>query len=76
MSKRNKQIERWRQNPKNVRFEKLDFLLRALGFESRQKGSHLTYTNGTHRITVPIDKPFIKPVYIKLVLQIIDELED
>lgn len=76
MSKHDKRIERLRQNPRNVRFEEIDVLLRALGFEGRQKGSHVTYTDGTHRITVPINKPFIKPIYVKLALQVIDELED
>ena len=76
MSRRDKQIERMRQNPKNVRFQELDVLLRALGFEGRQRGSHMTYTNGIQRITVPLHKPFIKPIYIRLVLQVIDELSD
>jgi predicted RNA binding protein YcfA (HicA-like mRNA interferase family) len=76
VSRFDKRLERLRRNPKNVRFEELDVLLRSLGFEGRQKGSHMTYTNGRHQITVPIHKPFIKPIYIKLVLQLLDELED
>lgn len=76
MSRFDKRLERMRRNPKNVRFEELDVLLRALGFEGRQKGSHMTYTNGQQQITVPVHKPFIKPIYIKLVLEIIDELDD
>lgn len=76
MSRRDKQIERMRQNPKNVRFEDIDVLLRALGFEGRQRGSHVTYANGRHQITVPFQKPFIKPVYVKLLLQLLDELEE
>jgi predicted RNA binding protein YcfA (HicA-like mRNA interferase family) len=76
VTKRDKRIERLRQNPRNVRFEELDTLLRALGFERRQQGSHVTYSDGSHQITVPIRKPFMKPIYIKFVLRMIDELDD
>jgi predicted RNA binding protein YcfA (HicA-like mRNA interferase family) len=76
MSRRDKRIERLRQNPKNIRFEEIDALLTGLGFESRQRGSHVLYASGKHRITVPIHRPFVKPVYIKLVLQLLEELSE
>jgi predicted RNA binding protein YcfA (HicA-like mRNA interferase family) len=77
MTKYQKFIEKLRQNPKNVRFEEIDSLLQRLGFEKRQRGSHVTYLiSGKPPMTIPIRKPFILPVYVKQVLQMLDELDD
>jgi len=77
MVKREKQIERLRQNPKTVRFEEIDTILLGLGFNKLQRGtSHAVYSLGNQRITIPFHKPFIKPVYVKLILDILDKLED
>lgn len=74
MTKRKKLLQRFRQNPKNVRFEEIDGLLTFLGFEKRQKGSHVTYIyQQQHRITIPNRKPFILPVYVKEMLKLLDE---
>ena len=82
MARREKDIDKIRQNPKNVRFEMLDKILRLYGFVCRQpKGgsSHYIYTlkvkAKSYRITVPYKKPFLREVYIKEVLKIIDEIE-
>ena len=76
MTKREKQLQHLRDNPKNIRFEDIDTLLLGLGFIKRQRGtSHAVYTLGVHRITVPHHKPFIKAVYVKMVLEVLDELE-
>lgn len=76
MSKKEKLIQRVRQNPKNVRFDDIDQLLLSLGFEKRQKGSHATYIlKGQGRITVPFRKPFILPVYVKEILELLDEID-
>ncbi len=76
MTKREKQLKQLRDNPKNIRLEDLDALLLGLGFIKRQRGtSHAVYTLGVHRITVPHRKPFIKPVYVKMVLAVLDQLE-
>lgn len=76
MTKREKQLQHLRDNPKNVRFEEIDALLLGFGFKKRQRGtSHAVYTLGVHRVTVPHRKPFIKPVYVKMVLEVLDELE-
>lgn len=75
MSQTEKLLERFRQNPRNVRFEEMDKLLVSLGFEKRQKGSHATYIlKGQGRITIPFRKPFILPVYVKEVLRLLDEM--
>ena len=77
MSKREKAILRLRQNPNNVRFDELDAILLGLGLEKRQRGSHATYTlpGSPIILTIPHRKPFILPIYVKHVLQILDELD-
>jgi len=76
MTKREKQLQHLRDNSKNVRFEDIDTLLLGLGFTKRQRGtSHAVYTLGVHRITVPYRKPFVKPIYVKMVLEVLDEFE-
>jgi len=75
MSKAGKRIQKLRQNPKNVRFSDVDRLLLSLGFEKRQRGSHAIYTlKGRGRITIPVKKPFILPVYVQELLNLLDEI--
>jgi predicted RNA binding protein YcfA (HicA-like mRNA interferase family) len=75
MGKKEKLLAKLRQNPKNIRPEELEQVLLRLGFEKRAgKGSHTVYKWGEYRLTVPYNKPFLKPIYIKLALEIIDEL--
>ncbi|RIK37463.1 MAG: toxin HicA [Chloroflexi bacterium] len=77
MAKRDKLLERLRRNPHNVRFEEVDTILLGLGFSKRQTGtSHAVYTLGARRITVPFRKPFIKAVYVKQLLALLDEIEE
>jgi predicted RNA binding protein YcfA (HicA-like mRNA interferase family) len=76
MVRKEKLLEKIRQNPKNVRFQDIDKLLLSLGFEKRQRGSHATYVlKGQGRITIPFRKPFILPVYVKEMLKLLDELD-
>ena len=74
MTKQDKLLNRFRQNPRNVRFEEIDALLSKLGFTKRIRGSHATYTYREYRITVPYRRPFLLPVYVKQILIILDEL--
>ena len=76
MSKKAKLLQKLRQNPKNVRFDDIDKLLLGLGFDKRQRGSsHIVYTiSGQPPLTIPYRKPFILPVYVKQVLELLDEL--
>lgn len=77
MSKKEKALEKLRQNPRNVRFEDLATVLLSLGFEMKEggKGSHAVFKlPGKHPLTVPRKKPFIKPIYVKLALELIDTL--
>lgn len=75
MGRKEKLLAKMRRNPKNIRPEELERMLLQLGFEKRQgSGSHVVYKQGGYRITVPYRKPFLKPIYIKLALEIIGEL--
>jgi predicted RNA binding protein YcfA (HicA-like mRNA interferase family) len=76
MSKREKLLVRFRQNPRNVRFEEVDNLLVAWGFSKRTKGSHSSYTYKEFRITIPFRKPFVLPVYIKQLVELLDEISN
>ena len=77
MSKKEKALARIRQNPKHVRFEDLENILLNLGFIKRQsKGSHRTFTLGRHIIRIPVNKPFLKQIYVKLALRVLDEIEE
>ncbi|MGC1376474.1 MAG: hypothetical protein WA821_09630 [Anaerolineales bacterium] len=75
--KRENAIKKLRQNIKNVRFDDVDAILCGLGCAKRMKGSHATYTYpGQHPIVIPFRKPFILPVYVQQILQLIDSIED
>ena len=75
--KRERAIDKLRKNPRNVRFEEIDAILIHLGFNKRMKGSHATYTYpGLRPITIPFRKPFILPVYVEQVVQLIEQIED
>ena len=74
MSKRQKLLQRLRNNQKTVRFDEVDGLLLGLGFEKRQVGSHATYRLHDAIVTIPFRKPYILPVYVKNVLEMLDAL--
>ena len=77
MTKRDKLIERLKNNPNNVRFEELQTLLLSFGFEERQPSggsSHYTYTYGTCVQTIPKHKP-VNKIYVKMVIKIIEQIQ-
>lgn len=77
MSKKEKLINRIKNNPKTVRFEELDKILIDIGFERRQasKGSsHYTYTILDRRLTIPYKRPYVKVIYVKIVIKALEEL--
>jgi len=76
MSKATKLLEKFRQNPKNVRYEDFETLLLHLGFQKRRSaGSLVVFTYlGQAPLTIPINEPFLKAVYVKQVITLIDEL--
>ena len=78
MSKRDKQLQAIRNNPKNVRFEAIQSILLNYGFTEttpKSGSSHYTYHKGIYRITVPKDSP-VNQTYIKQAIRIIDKLEE
>ncbi len=77
MSKKDKLLQKIRNNPTNVKFETLQSLLTYYGFSERvPKGgsSHHTFTYGEYIITVPKKKP-VKSIYVKKVLSILEDLD-
>ena len=79
MSKSEKLLARIRNDPKNVSFEDLDKILIQFGFTCRQpKGgsSHHVYTFGDYPpITVPFKRPHVKQIYVKKVLELLDQID-
>jgi hypothetical protein len=80
MSKFEKLLERIRNNPKTVSFEELDRILIRYGFTCRQPrggSSHYVYTLGDYpSITVPYKRPFVKQIYVKKVIEILEQIEE
>ena len=77
MSKREKLLQKIRNNPTNVKFETLQKLLLYYGFDERQPrsgSSHYTYTYKEYVLTVPKKKPVNKE-YVKKALKIFDEID-
>jgi hypothetical protein len=78
LSKRDKQLDAIRNNPKNVKFETIQNILLNHGFIETAPGggsSHYTFHKGIYRITIVKDKP-VNSVYIKQAVKIIDILEE
>jgi len=78
MSKKDKQLQAIRNNPKNVKFETVQSILLNHGFTETTPGggsSHYTYKKGIYRVTVVKDKP-VNSIYIKQAIRIIDTLEE
>ncbi len=76
MSKKDKLLQKLRNNPTNVKFETLQTLLLHIGFSERAPrggSSHYTYTFRNHIITIPKHKP-VKTIYVKKVLAILQDL--
>ncbi len=72
MSKLEKLLQRIKNNPKTVRFEELDKVLRREGYEPSQPrggSSHYTYKKfGGRSITIPRQLPYVNECYVRDVL--------
>lgn len=77
MGKVSKQLEKMRNNPRDWRIEELKALADRIGLDYRQPGSsHVTFrAKSGKKLTVPAHKP-IKPIYVKMFVELIDELGD
>ncbi|MEG6614915.1 toxin HicA [Peptococcaceae bacterium 1198_IL3148] len=79
MSKLQKLYQRIKNNPKAVRFEELDKILRSAGFAKRQpKGgsSHHIYVKGDKMLSVPYKQPHIKSTYVERAIELIGDCFD
>lgn len=80
MTKRQKRLDRMRQNPKNVSFDELRIVLEDFGFEFvRSNGSHHSFNvviNGEPRLFVVPYKHPIKAVYVREALDLIDKIQE
>ena len=76
MSQLEKLLARIRNNPKTVKFEDLDKILRREGYERRQPSggsSHYTYRKpGNMPLTIPREAPYVKEEYAKLVIDAVE----
>ena len=72
MSKLEKLLQRIKNNPKTVRFEELDKILRHEGYEPSQPrggSSHYTYKRvGSRSLTIPRQIPYVNEYYVRDVL--------
>lgn len=78
MAKRDKRLQKLRQNPKNVSLEELRQVLESYGFYlDRIVCSHHVFRAevGEHvwKLVIPFQKP-IKIVYVKQAIEAIDEI--
>jgi predicted RNA binding protein YcfA (HicA-like mRNA interferase family) len=78
MSKREKRLQKLRQNLKDVSFNELKQILEDYGFDHiRTAGSHHTFIamigKLNWRVTIPFHRP-IKIPYVKAALKAIDEI--
>ena len=75
MSKLEKLLQRIKNNPKTVRFEELDKILRREGYmpsQPRGGSSHYTYKKlGGRSLTVPRQLPYVNECYVRDVLEAI-----
>jgi hypothetical protein len=73
--KRREEIER---NPRHVRFEDLDALLRSYGFQRRQRSrgsSHCVYRRGRWHLTVPARRPHLRLYVVRDALAALREID-
>jgi len=75
---REKRRQKVEQSPRHVRFEDLDALLRAYGFEVRKPrrgGSHYFYQRGPHLLSVPRRHPHLKGYVVRRALTMLQQID-
>lgn len=79
MSKLKKLYEKIKNNPKAVRFDELDKVLGAAGFDKRKPrsgSSHHIYTKGDKILPIPFKQPHIKQIYVERAIELIGDCFD
>ena len=77
MTKKNKLLQKMRNNPRDWRIEDLKTLADALGIDWYHEGSsHVIFQSpsGAHQ-SIPARRP-IKPIYIKRFMELINEVKE
>lgn len=77
ITKKEKLLKGIKNNPKTVKFEELDKILKDVGFDRRQPSggsSHYTYIFEDKILTVPYKRPYIKVIYVKMAMKLLEEL--
>jgi len=79
MSRAEKLLQKIKNNPKTVPFHDLDRVLIGHGFTRRiprSGSSHTIYALGQHQISVPYKRPYVREVYVRHVLEILDQIDE
>ena len=79
MSKAKKLQDKIRNNPKSVPFDDLDRMRLGCGFTRRQAGGgslHYYYTLGVLTLSVQYKRPYVKEMYVRQALDLIDQAID
>lgn len=77
ITKKEKLLVGIKNNPKTVKFEEMDKILKDAGFDRRQPSggsSHYTYILEDKILTVPYKRPYIKVIYVKIAVKLLKEL--
>ena len=84
MTGQKRQLEKYRNNPKTVSFEKLVSLLKSYGFEvnNYSGGSHYSVSHPDYDVinvlepnSIPMNKPHVLSVFVKRAIAWIDRVE-
>lgn len=78
MQRRDKRREAIERNPRRVRFQDLDAVLRSYGFERRQRrrgSSHYVYRRGRWHLTVPARRPHLRLYVVREALGVLREID-
>ena len=78
MGTRERRRQKVEQSPRHVRFEDLDALLRAYGFQVRKPrrgGSHYFYHRSLHLLSVPRKRPHLEEYVVRRVLAMLQEID-
>ena len=74
MSKREKLLEKLKQSPNNATFDQVSKLLESESFKlARVTGSHHVFRKGDIIFVVPVHQNRVKSVYVKRVIEIIEQ---
>ena len=79
MTKKQKLLQKIKNNPKHVPFGDLEQLLLTNGFARRAPrsgSSHFVDIRGEHAISVPYRRPYVGEIYVRKVLQMLDVIDE